>query len=563
MKQTKIFKSIFLALLLLANLPLQAQNIEPYTVTMQMSDLYGNESANVQPAPDVSSNGFTFSFDKGNSLNQPMYHNSGEMRLYCGTKENLDGNSMTVTSNVNITKMVLSGGSSFTYGEVTANTGTVSYDASTRVLTWTGSATSVVLTVCRADANTAAQFRFAKAVITSDRQPVVGDSFHIEDFTIQPGETQQVSIMLDNETVFSAIQADITLPEGLTIEQEDGEYLFDLTDRKARNHTVSSTTLSSGAIRVLVASPTSKTFSGNSGALITFNIIADASLSANCTISMSNVIASEADGTQHNLPSTTCAVTVAGVEPPVVGDSFYIEDFTIQPGETKLLSIMLDNQTVFSAIQADITLPEGLTIEQEDSDFLFDLTDRKGRDHTVSSTTLSSGAIRVLVASPTSKTFSGNSGALVTFNIVADASLSTDCTIGMSNVIASEANGTQHNLPNTTCVVTVDGGSQPPVTESITLDPIMAKLKPGNMLQITATGADNLTWTSSDSSVATVDANGNVTAVKSGLAAITATAPSGAKAWCAIFVYNPGDVNEDEEIDVRDITALIDIIMNS
>ena len=383
-----------------------------------MSDLYGNASANVQPVPDVSSNGFTFSFAKGNSTNQPMYHNSGEMRLYCGTKENLDGNSMTVTTNVNITKMVLSGGSSFTYGEVIANTGTVSYDASTRVLTWTGSATSVVLTVCRADANTVAQFRFAKAVITSDRQPVVGDSFHIEDFTIQPGETQQVSIMLDNETVFSAIQADITLPEGLTIEQEDGEYLFDLTDRKARNHTVSSTTLSSGAIRVLVASPTSKTFSGNSGALITFNIIADASLSANCTIAMSNVIASEADGTQHNLPNTTCAVTV-------------------------------------------------------------------------------------------------------------------------------------------------EGGSQPPVTESITLDPIMAKLKPGNMLQITATGADDLTWTSSDSSVATVDANGNVTAVKSGLAAITATAPSGAKAWCAIFVYNPGDVNEDEEIDVRDITALIDIIMNS
>ena len=137
-------------------------------VTLQMSDLYGSE--NVQPATDVSSNGFTFSFDKGNSQTQPMYHSSGEMRLYGGSKDKLDGNTMTVTSTVNITKMVLSDGSNFTYGEVKANTGSVNYDANSKTLTWTGSAKSVVLTVCRADANTAAQFRFAKAVMTSDGQ---------------------------------------------------------------------------------------------------------------------------------------------------------------------------------------------------------------------------------------------------------------------------------------------------------------------------------------------------------------------------------------------------------
>lgn len=140
-------------------------------VTLNVSDLYGNASANVQPATEVSSNGFTFSFEKGNSGTQPLYHASGkEMRLYGGTKDNLDGNTMTVTSTVNITKMVLSDGSNFTYGEVKANTGSVNYDASSKVLTWTGSAKSVVLTVCRADANTAAQFRFAKAVMTSDGQ---------------------------------------------------------------------------------------------------------------------------------------------------------------------------------------------------------------------------------------------------------------------------------------------------------------------------------------------------------------------------------------------------------
>ena len=179
-------------------------------VTLQMSDLYGSE--NVQPATDVSSNGFTFSFDKGNSQTQPMYHSSGEMRLYGGSKDKLDGNTMTVTSTVNITKMVLSGGSNFTYGEVKANTGSVSYDANSKTLTWTGSAKSVVLTVCRADANTAAQFRFAKAVMTSDGQgevtvstptftPAAGTYYTPFDVTIKCGTSgASIYYTLDGST---------------------------------------------------------------------------------------------------------------------------------------------------------------------------------------------------------------------------------------------------------------------------------------------------------------------------------------------------------------------------
>ena len=127
------------------------------------------------------------------------------------------------------------------------------------------------------------------------------DRFYIEDFTITPGETMEVAILLDNVTVFSAIQADIYLPEGLSIDKEDGEYIFDLTSRKARNHTASSALLSSGAIRLLIASQTSRTFSGNSGALVTFQLTASSDFQGPKTIVMNNIIASEADMTQHDL----------------------------------------------------------------------------------------------------------------------------------------------------------------------------------------------------------------------------------------------------------------------
>ena len=84
----------------------------------------------------------------------------------------------------------------------------------------------------------------------------------------------------------------------------------------------------------------------------------------------------------------------------------------------------------------------------------------------------------------------------------------------------------------------------------------------GNTLQIVAEGVEGATWTSSDSTVATVDENGLVTALKPGLAAITVTTTSGETAWCAIFVYNPGDVNEDGVVSGADVTALYNILLN-
>ncbi len=285
------------------------------------------------------------------------------------------------------------------------------------------------------------------------------DRFYINDFSVCAGETKQVEIMLDNETSFSALQADIYLPEGLTIEQEDGNYLFELTDRKGLDHTVSSRKLSSGAIRIVIASQSLKVFSGNSGALVTFNIIADASFSGTKQIVINHVIASEVNQAQHNLPETSCSVTS---HIPGTNDMLYISDFGISAGETKQVEIMLDNELSYTALQADIYLPQGLTIEQEDGEYLFNLTSRKGSDHTIASTLLSNGAIRIVVLSPSLQQFGGNSGALVTFNISADASFTETNNIQLKRILVSEENQTQHALPNTTCIVTYEGNIIPP-----------------------------------------------------------------------------------------------------
>lgn len=86
----------------------------------------------------------------------------------------------------------------------------------------------------------------------------------------------------------------------------------------------------------------------------------------------------------------------------------------------------------------------------------------------------------------------------------------------------------------------------PILAESITLDSTSVTLDEGKTKTLTTTVAPenttdkSVTWTSSDSKIAKVDANGKITAVSAGTAKITATAKdaSGVKATCTVKV-NP------------------------
>ena len=141
--------------------------------TITFSDLYG--AAKVQPATPVTSGTFSFAFAKGNASTEPAYFvpaatatdQTKEMRLYGGSSNTkLDGNTMTITATEAMTKIVLSGGTTFTYKDVKSDVGTVEFDASSRTLTWSGSAATVTFTVYR-DAAAAGQLRFAQATITT------------------------------------------------------------------------------------------------------------------------------------------------------------------------------------------------------------------------------------------------------------------------------------------------------------------------------------------------------------------------------------------------------------
>ncbi len=137
-------------------------------------------------------------------------------------------------------------------------------------------------------------------------------------------------------------------------------------------------------------------------------------------------------------------------------DRFYIEDFSISAGETRTVSIILENETAYTAFQTDLYLPASLTVEQEDGDYIFDLTSRKGRDHNIATQVQADGAIRIMSYSPTIKAYSGNSGALVTFNVTATEDFTAPTTIQLKNTLLTTKNGVEVAFNDETCNVTSD-----------------------------------------------------------------------------------------------------------
>lgn len=183
-------------------------------------------------------------------------------------------------------------------------------------------------------------------------------------------------------------------------------------------------------------------------------------------------------------------------------DRFYIEDFTITPGETMTVSIMLDNEATYTAFQTDLYLPEGLTVEQEDGDYIFDLTTRKGSDHMISAQLREDGSIRLLSYSLRIKAYSGNSGALVTFNVTADSHFTGSASIQMKNILFTTTGGVEVAFANETCTVTAASTTQPgdvngdnkvnisDVTELINI--LLSGITPGDAADVNGDGKVNI-----------------------------------------------------------------------
>lgn len=176
--------------------------------------------------------------------------------------------------------------------------------------------------------------------------------FYLPDFVIAPGETMQVAMILENDEAFTAFQTDLMLPEGLSVVEDDGDFLFDLTKRNASDQTIISKLRDDGALRMVSFCMSVRPYLGNNGALMVINLVADENFVAPATIRLKNSFFTTVEGIEFVLPGETCEVQL--VSQLIKGDADGDGKVNISDVTFMIDYLLMGCQTSFHTDNADI-----------------------------------------------------------------------------------------------------------------------------------------------------------------------------------------------------------------
>lgn len=355
------------------------------------------------------------------------------------------------------------------------------------------------------------------------------DRFYIDAVNIEPDETRTLAFYLENENPYFGFQGDLKLPEGLEVVTETGKPSITLSSRADNSFQIVTNTLADGSLRFGTFSTSHSAFTGHTGALLYLKVKATSEF-AGGELTVKDILFIGNGDKDVEFPNISISL---GIEH---NDKAYIPDFKISVGEAKQISLELSNETSFTAFQMDIVLPDGLTIQ----DNSFRLSQRAS-DHTVSGKSFSDGRTRIACLSLTNTPFAGNSGALVSFTVIAHKDIAEKSEMQLKNVIFTMPNAREYTLPNSVTEIAAERA----LVESITLSPSeITMVADGSTSVIQATvlptfaSTKDLEWSSSAPEIASVSQAGVVTAKAPGTAVITASAidGSGVTATCNVTV---------------------------
>ena len=111
------------------------------------------------------------------------------------------------------------------------------------------------------------------------------DQLHLDDVSMQPGEELVLSIQLDNASAYSALQCDITLPQGLTL----------VGSSTVISHNQAINKIDGSTSRTVVYSMDKLTFDTNGDVVLSLVVRADDALTGDGQIVLSNVVLSDCD----------------------------------------------------------------------------------------------------------------------------------------------------------------------------------------------------------------------------------------------------------------------------
>ena len=240
-------------------------------------------------------------------------------------------------------------------------------------------------------------------------------------------------------------------------------------------------------------------------------------------------------------------MSVLGVK---AGNSIYIDDVTALAGDIVTLSVQMTNteDDKYCGFQFDVVLPEGMSFVNDGFYEAALSTQRTTANRTnfFDSALQSDGSLRILCNTSASNSeaghlycFSGTSGEVCTIKVKVDENIKAGKhSIVLKNIALSDYSSVSHAISDYTMELKVPSIE----VTSVSLNKATLEMVEGDTENLTATvmpanaTEQGVTWTSSNGNVATVDAQGKVTAVVEGTAIITATSVNGKTAQCALVV---------------------------
>ena len=135
-----------------------------------------------------------------------------------------------------------------------------------------------------------------------------------------------------------------------------------------------------------------------------------------------------------------------------------LSDQSASPGSSLVIPVMMNNEQEITAFQFDIYLPDGITVVTDDEDeFMVTLTDDRGTSsHTVTSSVLSNGGIRVAAYSSSNKPFKGTDGTIVNITTkVSDAMAMGDYTVTIKNIHMADADEFEYEIEEASATISV------------------------------------------------------------------------------------------------------------
>ena len=127
---------------------------------------------------------------------------------------------------------------------------------------------------------------------------------------IVPGETADLNVTFSSDVTPAGWQMYLYLPTGITIAEEDDDYLIELSNAHHKKHVVDVTEVSDGSMMLVVSGGT-KTYEMNAteGDLCTITLKADANFRGSATAEVKKIAIADKTGKQYDMDDVTFTIT--------------------------------------------------------------------------------------------------------------------------------------------------------------------------------------------------------------------------------------------------------------